>query len=103
MDINLPVTSGETLVAFAGFCLLGWNLFLQSQKKALDDRFKIGEERMKASEEKIAAIEKAAFTREDHKEFRSEVLQLIDKMSDSLTSAIEKLSDRLEKFMENRP
>lgn len=99
MDVNLPITPGEILYTLLGFCAMGWNYYLQAEKKAFNEKFKESADRCKALEDKVASIEKEGWTRDDHKEFRGEVLQLIDKMSDSLTTAIEKLSDRLEKFM----
>lgn len=91
MDINLPVSAGEAFWGLLGFCLLGWNLFLNSQRKVWDETVS-----------DVAALKRDAWTRADHKEFREEVNHAIDKMGDTLTKAIDKLGDRLDKIVQDR-
>lgn len=101
MAISVPVT-WDLLVWAGGFALLGWNLWINAEKRAFEKDFALIQAALSKAEGKIEMIEKAYLTREDHKEFKNEVLILIEKMGETLTLAIDKLGVRVEKIVEER-
>lgn len=100
MDLNIPLTGSEVVLGLAGFALTGWNLYVGSQKSAIEKEATELRKDHEKSVVRLEALEKMAFLRTEHKEFRIEIIALIDKMSLTFSTAIDKLSDRLEKFME---
>lgn len=98
MDITLPFSMGDAFWFLVGLGLTGWNLYLQLEKKTLTDSVSTASTAVEKLGTRLTNLERDAWTREDHKEFRAEVNATIEKMGEALTKSIEKLGDRLDKI-----
>lgn len=110
--MEIPLTGFEAMWGIGALALTGWNLYLGSEKRALQkeitnasnasgkDSGQIRRD-LDRVQGKLDLIERQYWTRDDHKEFRLEVLALIEKMNGTLTAAIERLGERLDKVVEN--
>ncbi len=102
MDISIPVNGWEAVSGIGAFALMGWNLYVNAKWKAVIDALGRNNDDIEKLRLKLEIVEKDYLSHADHKEFRSEMLALIEKMNLALTGAIDKLSARLERFVEKQ-